>query len=148
MDINPFTSQTSAAAGTTPQAPARGRRGPRTPEVAERQRARQVETAAIRDYLEQIERHGSRRRRDNYERSLDRVEVKLSLPDLTAIERLSLIQRKRDLEKMLNEPEATDKTDGFIKHAAAYSARKGIEYSTWRQMGVQAQVLKQAGIRS
>lgn len=144
MDTNPFTQQSAAV--TTP-VPSRGKRGPRSPEVAERQRARQEETAAIREYLEQVQRHGGRRRRDNYERMLDTVEAKLQIGGITAIERLNLIQRKRDLERILNEPEAADKLDGFLKHAAAFSQRKGIEYATWREMGVQAQVLKQAGVK-
>lgn len=150
MNTNPFTSQTAAVPtqATQTETPRRGHRGPRSPEMAARQRARQEETAAIRDYLEHIAKYGKRRRRDNYERSLDAVETKLSLGNLTAVERLTLIQRKRDLERMINEPLPQDNAEQFIKYAASYSERKGIEYATWREFGVQAKVLKRAGIKS
>ena len=34
----------------------------------------------------------------------------------------------------------------FVKVAAAYSDRQGISYSSWREVGVPASVLKRAGI--
>jgi hypothetical protein len=34
----------------------------------------------------------------------------------------------------------------FVKHARAYSDRKGISYATWREFGVPADVLRKAGI--
>lgn len=34
----------------------------------------------------------------------------------------------------------------FIKVAASYSTRKGIEYRAWRELGVPATVLAQAGV--
>jgi hypothetical protein len=33
-----------------------------------------------------------------------------------------------------------------VKAASAYSARKGISYAAWRELGVEAAVLKRAGI--
>ena len=36
--------------------------------------------------------------------------------------------------------------EGFVKAAKSYSERKGISYSTWREVGVSADVLKRAGI--
>jgi hypothetical protein len=35
---------------------------------------------------------------------------------------------------------------GFIEAASGYSERKGISYAAWREMGVEASVLKKAGI--
>jgi len=34
----------------------------------------------------------------------------------------------------------------FVQVAASYSARKGISYTAWRELGVSADVLKRAGI--
>jgi hypothetical protein len=34
----------------------------------------------------------------------------------------------------------------FVKVAMAYSKRKGIEYASWRELGVSADVLKRAGV--
>ncbi len=34
----------------------------------------------------------------------------------------------------------------FVKVAKGYGDRRGIEYSTWRAMGIEASVLKAAGI--
>ena len=36
--------------------------------------------------------------------------------------------------------------EGFITVAKSYSARQGISYATWREIGVDAAVLKRAGI--
>ena len=35
---------------------------------------------------------------------------------------------------------------GFVAVAKSYSERKGLTYSAWREAGVDARVLKQAGI--
>ena len=40
----------------------------------------------------------------------------------------------------------TELEQGFTEAAAAYSARKGISYAAWRELGVEASVLKRAGI--
>ena len=36
--------------------------------------------------------------------------------------------------------------EGFVAVAKSYSARQGISYATWREIGVDAAVLKRAGI--
>jgi hypothetical protein len=36
--------------------------------------------------------------------------------------------------------------DAFVKVAASYSARQGISYASWREVGVPAAVLKRAKI--
>jgi len=35
---------------------------------------------------------------------------------------------------------------GFVKYAKAYSTRKGLTYTAWREVGVPADILKKAGI--
>jgi hypothetical protein len=36
--------------------------------------------------------------------------------------------------------------NGFVAVGKSYSARQGISYATWREIGVDAAVLKRAGI--
>lgn len=54
-----------------------------------------------------------------------------------------LIAKRRSLEDE-NSEEALELY--FISHAAAYSKQHGIDYESWREMGVPAHVLKKAGI--
>ncbi|MEE8496935.1 MAG: hypothetical protein V3S62_00195 [Acidimicrobiia bacterium] len=56
---------------------------------------------------------------------------------IEAEQRLAVIEDPIDLEAL----EA-----GFVAHAAAYSERKGISYTAWREAGVPAAALKKAGI--
>ena len=64
--------------------------------------------------------------------------------------RVDLIQKRLDYEeKLANLGEAVDLEaleKEFIKAAKEYSERKGITYSAWREAGVPAAVLKEAGI--
>ena len=67
-----------------------------------------------------------------------------------ALRRVELNQRKLDLESQLKglkakEDRASLERD-FIRHAGAYSRRKGISYAAWRAEGVPAEVLRKAGI--
>jgi len=69
------------------------------------------------------------------------------------IARLKSLQAAADLEARIEA--ASDRAEididalaeGFVAVAARYSAQHGISYSTWREAGVPAAVLKQAGIR-
>ena len=62
------------------------------------------------------------------------------LADLEAQKELSALKtsgEKVDLSGLEQE---------FVDAAAAYSARKGISYAAWRELGVEPGVLKRAGI--
>jgi len=63
---------------------------------------------------------------------------------------VALIQKRLDVEHALagfDEGSDLDKAQaGFVRHAKAYSERKGISYSAWRLAGVPPAVLKAAGI--
>lgn len=80
---------------------------------------------------------------------LERVEVRIAA-ETDPLKRLDLIQQRIDIETQL--AQLTDAADlealeaGFIEYAKAYSARKGISYTAWREAGVPAAVLKHAGI--
>lgn len=66
------------------------------------------------------------------------------------LKQLDLRQERLDAEATLKEVEAKEDIDelerGFVEVAKSYSERKGISYTAWRQVGVPASVLKEAGI--
>jgi uncharacterized protein YicC (UPF0701 family) len=107
---------------------------------------------AIREYLEALEAHrpkrGRKRTADSIKKRLERVETEILEAD--PMKRVALIQERMDLE---NELAATDGgvdlaalERDFVKYAKEYSARKGISYHAWREVGVSPATLKAAGI--
>jgi hypothetical protein len=107
---------------------------------------------AVRRYLEALEankpRRGRRRRPESITKRLEAIET--DLPTADPLKRLHLIQERLDLQAALEASEAgTDLADleaEFVAVAASYGERKGITYSAWRELGVPAPVLAQAGI--
>jgi hypothetical protein len=67
------------------------------------------------------------------------------------LRRVELIQARLDTEEAVAGFEATENIDaleaGFVEYGNGYSERKGISYAAWREVGVPAPVLKQAGIK-
>jgi hypothetical protein len=63
---------------------------------------------------------------------------------------LQLVQLRHDLEAAAQEQD--DPAEGerlrrqFVRVAKAYSNAKGISYGAWREIGVPAEVLREAGI--
>lgn len=107
---------------------------------------------AVRRYLEALEankpRRGRRRSPESITKRLKAIET--DLPTADPLKRLHLIQERLDLQAALESSEAgTDLADletEFVAVAASYGERKGITYSAWRELGVPAPVLAQAGI--
>ena len=107
---------------------------------------------AVRRYLEALEAHkpkrGRKRTPESMKRRLDKIENEL--PEADPLTRLQLIQERLDLQAELaaseNKADLTELEQGFVDAAAAYSARKGISYAAWRELGVEPAVLKRAGI--
>jgi hypothetical protein len=66
------------------------------------------------------------------------------------VKRLRTLQRVRDLEYaaelLEEEPEGDSLEAYFIANARAYAEANGIEYATFREVGVTAKVLREAGI--
>jgi hypothetical protein len=66
------------------------------------------------------------------------------------VRKISLLQKRLDLQKELSRLEMSTEGDAyeanFIKHAAAYSKRRGISWETWIEAGVPRAVLTKAGI--
>ncbi len=107
---------------------------------------------AVRRYLEAIELHkpkrGRKRTPESVQKQLDAIESKLATAD--PLTRVQLIQQRMDLQQ-----ELASKSDGadlaelerdFVKSARSYGERKGISYAAWREAGIDAAVLKKAGI--
>lgn len=108
---------------------------------------------AVRRYLEAVEAHrpkrGRKRTPDTIARRLSVIDERLAGADPLA--RLQLVQERMDLqEELASKSEAIDLTsleDEFVAAARDYGERKGISYGAWREAGVDAAVLKRAGIR-
>ena len=107
---------------------------------------------AVRDYLEALEQNkpkrGRKRTPESVKKRLDAIET--ALPDASPIKKVELIQERSDLTVELatmgTKVDVSGLEKGFVKAAKTYSERKGITYSTWREVGVPAEVLKRAGI--
>ncbi|MER3452768.1 MAG: hypothetical protein C4344_03620 [Acidimicrobiia bacterium] len=111
--------------------------------------------AIVRQYLNELEankpRRGRKRTPESIKKRLAAIEEKL--PTADPLERVHLIQERKNLQRELREIQARASTDmaaledKFVTVAKDYSERKGISYATWREAGVPAAVLKRAGIR-
>jgi uncharacterized protein YicC (UPF0701 family) len=110
------------------------------------------EGRAVRRYLEALESHkpkrGRKRTPDSIKQRLDRIETELQTAD--PLRALQLRQERRDLtDELATSGEKVDLSaleKEFVRAAKGYSERKGIRYATWREAGVDAAVLKKAGI--
>jgi hypothetical protein len=111
-----------------------------------------AEGRAVRDYLEGVRsmkpKRGRSRTPDSIKKRLAAIDTQL--PDADPLSELKLIQERRDLTDELGAMQA--KVDigaleaAFVKVAKGYSARQGISYASWREVGVEPSVLKKAGI--
>lgn len=108
---------------------------------------------AVRDYLAALEsdrKPGRRIDRDTVEARIADVQTSID-EEADPAKRVTLIQKRLDLEERLisldEEPDLEALESAFIDAAAAYSERKGISYTAWREAGVPAATLKAAGIK-
>jgi hypothetical protein len=107
---------------------------------------------SVRRYLEALDAHkpkrGRKRTPDSMQKRLARIETELASAD--PLRRLQLIQERIDLHAELESAGAkvdlTELEQEFVDAAKAYSERKKISYAAWRELGVEAAVLKRAGI--
>ncbi len=108
---------------------------------------------AVRRYLEALELHrpkrGRKRTPESVEKRLAVIEENLLAAD--PLSRVQLIQERMDLSTSLaandNAVDMSALEDGFVTAAGAYGLRKGISYAAWREAGVDAGLLRRAGIR-
>lgn len=130
----------------------RGPKGPMTDEHKAALKAGRNEGAIVRAYLEGLRsnkpKRGRKRTAESITARLNKIDGELS--EASPLDELKLIQERRNLQAEL--AHAGDKIDisaleaDFVGVAKSYSARQGIAYATWRDVGVDAAVLKQAGI--
>lgn len=114
--------------------------------------AGRTEGRAVREYLDALRANKPKRGR---KRTSDSIKTRLAKIDdelitASALDELRLIQERRnltdELETMGAAVDMTALEADFVKVAKAYSQRQGISYATWRDVGVEAAVLKAAGI--
>ena len=107
---------------------------------------------AVRRYLEALEAHkpkrGRKRTTESVQKRLEAVEEKLQSAD--PLSRLQLVQERMNLQaELATKSETVDMgalEEGFVAAAKSYGERKGITYAARREAGVEAAVLKRAGI--
>lgn len=108
---------------------------------------------SVRRYLEALDankpRRGRKRSPESLKKRLDAIETEIASAD--PLKRVHLVQERSDLQQALEASASNVDIDelesDFVKAAAPYSERKGITYSTWREVGVPAAVLEKAGIK-
>lgn len=106
----------------------------------------------VRDYLEALRRtkpkRGRKRTPESIRRRLKLIDAEYETTD--SVTQLKYAQERLDLAIEL--AELTTKVDlaplekAFVKVAKTYGERNGITYAAWREIGVDAAVLKKAGI--
>jgi len=108
---------------------------------------------AVRRYLEALERNKPRRGRRPSADSLHKqlVDIEEKLRDADPLKRLHLVQQRKSVESRIASGDGGEDLSeleaGFVDAAAEYGARKGIDYSTWREIGVPVDVLRRAGVQ-
>jgi hypothetical protein len=114
--------------------------------------AGRIESRVVKNYLDALEsnrpKRGRRRTPDSIQKRL--TEIDSSFADADPLTRLNLAQERIDLNQELDTMNAkvdvsTLETD-FVNVARSYSDRRGISYAAWREIGVDAAVLKRAGL--
>ena len=111
-----------------------------------------AENMAVSDYLDTLVSQRSKPGRKRSTESLRQRQgtIAAALESATPIQRVSLIQERSDIQRTIDDEAKVahpqEFEEGFVVVAVSYSGRKGITYSTWREVGVPAAVLQRAGI--
>ena len=111
-----------------------------------------AEGRVVREYLEALRgskpKRGRKRTPDSINKRLTAIEAELA--EASAIDELQLVQERRDLTTELATMGSTVDIaaleESFVGVAKAYGERKGISYASWREVGVSASTLTNAGI--
>ena len=131
------------------------KRGPKMPMTAEHKAALakgRVEGRVVREYLEGLRATKPKRgRKRTAETVATRLEtINAELESASPIDELLLVQERRDLrselESMSDMIDMKQLEAEFVALAKSYSQSKQISYQSWRDVGVEASVLKAAGI--
>lgn len=106
----------------------------------------------VREYLAALDQPKKPGRKISPEEAAKRAKDLQNRIDAEAdpVTRIELIQKRLDMEDRAatatNEPDLEALQKQFIKVAKDYGERRGITYSAWREAGVPAAVLKEAGV--
>lgn len=107
---------------------------------------------AVRNYLQTLEQDGRRSSNltpDQLNAKIHELESRIQSESDPA-SRVELIQKRLDLEEQLKSasdgPDPEELEKGFVEAAKEYSERKGISYTAWRELGVPAATLREAGV--
>jgi len=112
-----------------------------------------AEGRIVREYLEALRatkpKRGRKRTAASVQHRLDAIDTELA--SASPLDELLLIQERRDLEAELDAMSHTIDIARlearFVEVAKSYSESKKISYQSWRDVGVDAAVLKRANIR-
>ncbi|TPW15016.1 MAG: hypothetical protein FD127_1063 [Acidimicrobiaceae bacterium] len=130
----------------------KGPKNPLTDQHKAAMAAGRTEGKAVREYLDALRsnkpKRGRKRTPDSIAARLGRIEAELAAAD--ALGALRLLQERRNLQAELgtmgSKVDISALEAEFVKVAKVYSDRQGISYATWRDVGVDASVLRSAGI--
>ena len=131
------------------------KRGPKSPMTDEHKAALakgRAEGRIVREYLEGLRatkpKRGRKRTPETISKRLDAITSELA--SASPIDELLLIQERKNLEAersaMSNSIDMSALERDFVGVAKSYGDSKAISYSSWRDVGVPASVLKSAGI--
>ena len=131
------------------------KRGPKMPMTDEHKAALakgRVEGRVVREYLEGLRatkpKRGCKRTAETVATRLETINAELE--SASPIDELLLVQERRDLrselESMSDIIDMKQLEAEFVALAKSYSQSKQISYQSWRDVGVEASVLKAAGI--
>jgi hypothetical protein len=131
------------------------KRGPKSPLTDQHKAALaqgRNEGRAVRAYLEALRgnkpKRGRKRTSDSINKRLKAIDEQLKTAD--PVTELQLVQERRnlntELDGMSSNVDLKAIEDAFVKVASSYSARQGISWASWREVGVPASVLTRAGL--
>jgi uncharacterized protein YicC (UPF0701 family) len=131
------------------------KRGPKTPISDEHKAALakgRVEGRVVREFLDGMRatkpKRGRKRTAETVTTRIETIDAELEFA--SPIDELLLVQERRnlrsELESMSNTIDMKQLEAEFVAVAKSYSQSKQISYQSWRDVGVEASVLKAAGI--
>lgn len=111
------------------------------------------QSRAVKAYLAALKsnkpKRGRKRTAESINGRLQKISEDLATAD--ALQEVLLLQEQADLERELTTMDSgadlTALEAEFIKVAQKYAVAKGIDYATWRKVGVSADILQKAGIK-
>lgn len=112
-----------------------------------------TQSRAVKAYLAALKnnkpKRGRKRTAESITSRLDKISEELAAAD--ALQEVLLLQEQVDLERELqtmgSDVDLTELEKQFIAVGLGYSKSKGIDYATWRKVGVSPDVLAKAGIK-